>query len=100
MKIIKSIFLILITFVIFFLICLFSDKKQEGYILGSKKFVFFFAWYDMWTGLFVDKKKEIIYVCVLPCLVIKIENYNREKIKPLPTKASSDYQNKEKNKNV
>lgn len=32
----------------------------------------FFAWYDFWVGVFVDRKERIIYVCPLPMLVFKI----------------------------
>lgn len=43
-------------------------------ILGNKvKVSLIFAWYDFWIGVFYDTKKRIIYVCPLPCCVIKIE---------------------------
>lgn len=29
------------------------------------------AWYDMWVGLYVDRKEKAIYVMVLPCLGCK-----------------------------
>lgn len=32
----------------------------------------FFAWYDMWIGLFVDRQKRIIYICPIPCCVVKV----------------------------
>lgn len=31
----------------------------------------FFAWYDIWVGLFIDTKKKAIYLCPIPCVVIK-----------------------------
>lgn len=34
---------------------------------------FFFAWYDLWVGIFFDTKKRILYVCPVPCCVFKIE---------------------------
>lgn len=34
---------------------------------------FFLAWYDLWVGAFWDSKKRILYVCLLPCCVIKLE---------------------------
>lgn len=37
------------------------------------KISFFVAWYDAWVGFFYDTKKRILYVCLLPCLVIKVE---------------------------
>lgn len=33
----------------------------------------FLAWYDLWIGAFYDQKKRILYVCPLPCCVLKIE---------------------------
>jgi hypothetical protein len=32
-----------------------------------------FVWYDFWIGAFYDKKKRTLYICPLPCCVIKIE---------------------------
>jgi len=37
------------------------------------KISFFVAWYDAWIGFFYDTKKQILYICPLPCLVIKVE---------------------------
>lgn len=36
------------------------------------KTTFFFAWYDLWIGAFWDAKKRTLYICPLPCCVIKI----------------------------
>lgn len=44
------------------------------------KLSFFFALYDFWIGAYWDSKKKILYVCPLPCCVIKIQR----KRKPLP----------------
>ena len=30
----------------------------------------FFAWYDLWIGLYVDRKGKRAYFCPLPCLVV------------------------------
>jgi len=32
----------------------------------------FFAWYDLWVGVFFDQKKKQLYICPLPCLVFQI----------------------------
>lgn len=32
----------------------------------------YFAWYDLWIGLFVDVKKRRLYLCLLPTLVIEL----------------------------
>jgi hypothetical protein len=45
------------------------------------KVTLFFAWYDLWAGCFYDYKKRIIYICLVPCVVIKITlKSHREKI--------------------
>lgn len=31
------------------------------------------AWFDLWCGVFVDRKKRIVYICPLPCFLIMIE---------------------------
>jgi len=33
----------------------------------------FIAWYDMWVGAYWDKAKRILYICPIPCVVIKID---------------------------
>lgn len=33
----------------------------------------FLAWYDFWVGLYWDRKNRALYICPLPCVVIKIE---------------------------
>lgn len=32
----------------------------------------FLAWYDLWIGAFYDQKKRALYICPLPCVVIRI----------------------------
>jgi len=32
----------------------------------------FFAWYDFWVGLFWSVKDNSLYICPLPCIVVKI----------------------------
>jgi len=33
----------------------------------------YFAWYDMWVGAYYDQEERILYVCLLPCCVIRLE---------------------------
>ena len=33
----------------------------------------FFAWYDIWIGIYIDRNKETLYICLLPCVVIRIK---------------------------
>ncbi len=32
----------------------------------------FFAWYDIWIGIFIDRKNHAIYIILIPTLGIKI----------------------------
>ena len=34
---------------------------------------FFFAWYDLWVGVYIDRGNRTAYVCPLPCCVLKFE---------------------------
>lgn len=36
----------------------------------------FFAWYDLWVGLYIDRGDRAVYVCFLPMLIIKIALLN------------------------
>lgn len=31
-----------------------------------------FAWYDLWVGVFIDRRARTLYVCPLPALVISL----------------------------
>ena len=33
----------------------------------------YFIWFDLWIGIYYDRKKKIIYINSLPCLVWKCE---------------------------
>jgi len=41
-----------------------------------KKITAFIAWYDIWIGIFIDKKKRCVYFCPFFCVVIKVEFKN------------------------
>ena len=32
----------------------------------------FFRWYDLWIGLFVDRKGKAVYICPVPMFGIKV----------------------------
>lgn len=34
---------------------------------------FFFAWFDLWVGAYWDAKKRVLYICPLPCFVLKFQ---------------------------
>lgn len=33
----------------------------------------FFAWYDCWVGVYVDRKSKVTYICLLPMICIAIQ---------------------------
>jgi hypothetical protein len=37
-----------------------------------------FIWYDLWMGIYIDTKTKQIYICPLPCIVIKINLNSRQ----------------------
>jgi hypothetical protein len=39
---------------------------------------FFFAWYDFWIGLYYDRFEEVLYICPLPMVVIRIQKRTNE----------------------
>ena len=48
------------------------------------KIKIFFAWYDFWVGVFYDRKKQTLYVCPVPTLVISISKRKPEPSTPCP----------------
>lgn len=32
----------------------------------------FFAWYDLWIGVYWDRTAKALYLCFVPCLVLKL----------------------------
>ena len=47
------------------------------------KIKLFFAWYDIWIGVYVDRKNKTVYICPLPCVVLSIKFVKRELYCPL-----------------
>ena len=35
-------------------------------------FSFFFRWYDLWIGMYIDTKSRAIYICPLPMIGVKV----------------------------
>ena len=31
-----------------------------------------FCWYDIWVGMCIDTKDKAIYICLLPCILLRI----------------------------
>ena len=42
----------------------------------------FFAWYDFWIGWFWDSKKRVLYICLIPMVVVKIEQRTESIVSP------------------
>jgi len=34
------------------------------------KFKIFWAWFDFWVGFYYDRRKDILYVCPIPTIVL------------------------------
>lgn len=34
---------------------------------------FFFAWYDLWVGAYWSRQESALYVCLLPCVVLRVQ---------------------------
>lgn len=52
-----------------------SDYKRVLFIYGlgrRLKAKISLVWQDMWVGAFYDKPKGIFYICLFPCIVIKL----------------------------
>ena len=49
------------------------SKGPRGWaMLSNLGISVFVAWYDMWVGAYIDRTNKTLYVCPLPCLVIKV----------------------------
>lgn len=48
--------------------------------MKNLKIELFFAWYDFWVGLYFNRKEKSVYICLIPCLVIKIYKDTPKKI--------------------
>lgn len=31
-----------------------------------------FRWYDFWVGWYWDRKREVLYICLLPMVVLEV----------------------------
>lgn len=34
--------------------------------------VLLFAWYDLWVGVFIDRKEQSVYILPVPCVGVRI----------------------------
>lgn len=43
-----------------------------------------FRWYDLWVGVFIDRESRAVFICPLPCVVVKLSwgNEQREMSNP------------------
>jgi hypothetical protein len=49
-----------------------DDPRRKKTFRDKKRISFFFTWYNMWIGAHYDRSKHILYICPLPCCVIRI----------------------------
>jgi hypothetical protein len=40
------------------------------------KVKFFFRWYDIWVGAYIDKGNKTVYICPIPMFGVKISKIN------------------------
>jgi hypothetical protein len=53
-----------------------TEPLVDKHIVGIKRTVtvrFLFAWYDLWVGVFIDRKGKRIYIFPLPMIGIVIQ---------------------------
>lgn len=48
------------------------NETRETFKAQKTKVDLIFAWYDIWVGIFIDKKKRVVYVFPIPMFGIKI----------------------------
>lgn len=60
-------FYVIVSLIVWASVRVVSSFEEEGDAALYAKFV----WYDVWVGLYIDVKTGCIYVCMLPCFVIK-----------------------------
>lgn len=51
----------------------FNEQVKAQPSRPKKRVSFFFAWYDFWVGVYYDRAERVLYVCPLPCCVVRIE---------------------------
>ena len=42
------------------------------------RFRIILKWYDIWVGVFIDTKSQVIYVFPVPCLGLRIAYYRKD----------------------
>lgn len=42
------------------------------------RFRIILKWYDIWIGVFIDTKSQVIYVFPVPCLGLRIAYYRKD----------------------
>lgn len=67
----------MITFLIIYLcaIIIFLLLLSCEECFGNLEFDLFFAWYDMWVGIYYDRHDNVVYVVPFPMFVIRIQLY-------------------------
>ena len=50
-------------------------------LINFYEYSFSFAWYDIWEGIYYNRKKRIIYINPLPCIVFSFDRNNSKRKK-------------------
>ena len=49
-----------------------NELMKEVPLLIIGKIKVSFAWYDLWIGAYIDRKKKILHICPVPTLLVSI----------------------------
>lgn len=62
------------------LICVLTlvEEQKHGRYDAPTKVSVKFALYDPWIGFFHDRAKRVLYLCPLPCVLIKMEFVSKQ----------------------
>lgn len=52
---------------------MFRKKEEIKRYIKKIKFKLFFAWFDLWIGVYIDVGHKTVYINFLPTLVLRIE---------------------------
>lgn len=57
-----------IQFITTYLVCSYFGIAFIAMIVTTNNYKLIYKWYDLWIGLFWDKKKKVLYIFPFPCI--------------------------------